>query len=189
MFPFQMYSLILEVEDVDYHLPSMPGEERSAALQRRDSLIGQLFAMTRIKVDLQDWRKCVCVCVCMCVCVCVCLCACMHVCACVCMCLCSILFCVCGCPPNDISLSHYPQLVCSLLPLALASPPDPSPSLPLSFRSDDVFFLQMMFVCKGKRLLAKMLPLLDKVLWEWRRGRGEEGGGGAGCRGDSTYCR
>lgn len=69
MFPFQMYSLILEVEDVDHHLPNMVEAERSDALQRRASLIGQLFAMTRIKMDLQNWRKCVCICVHACVCV------------------------------------------------------------------------------------------------------------------------
>ena len=82
-----MYSLILEVEDVDHHLPTMEDEERSHALQRRVILIGQLFAMTRIKLDLEDWHKCVCVCTrtcvcehaCMCVYVCVCVCACVFV--------------------------------------------------------------------------------------------------------------
>ena len=76
-----MYSLILEVEDVDHHLPTMEDEERSHALQRRVTLIGQLFAMTRIKLDLEDWHKCVCVraCVCVYVCVCVCVCMCVHV--------------------------------------------------------------------------------------------------------------
>ena len=85
MFPFQMYSLILEVEDVDHRLPNMAEEEHSGALQRRASLIRQLFAMTRIKMDLQNWRKCVCICVPSCVCLAVCPSACcMHVYVCLC---------------------------------------------------------------------------------------------------------
>ena len=71
--------------------------------------------------------------------------------------------------PTLHPLSHFTHPP----PLPLLSPSPPT--IPLSLRSDDVFFLQMMFVRKGKRLLGRMLPLLDEVLL-W--GKEEEGEGG-----------
>lgn len=52
-----MYSLMLEIEQIDHKLPHLREEDKSLPTQQRLSLLEQLFKMARIKSVTSTWKK------------------------------------------------------------------------------------------------------------------------------------
>ena len=52
-----MYSLMLEVEEIDHKMPNLSDEEKFTSSQRRETLLEQLFRLTGAKTPGETWKK------------------------------------------------------------------------------------------------------------------------------------
>ena len=57
LFPAQLYSLVLSLEDLERRALSLPEEDRSLVLAQRDEFCSEIFSLLRLKTLDQPWCK------------------------------------------------------------------------------------------------------------------------------------